>query len=163
MMTVGDLADLLKMALTHTGNPALRRIRGQATIIIVARKYLSRTIWMEAPCRRAELGVTLDKLLHGEERDETRPLDLTDPGTAHALLVALTLSLGLDPGEGGLGVAWVRMGSGAAWRLATGDEDRMYVTWGTSNGRIVAPTVATEPDPIKALVLAVKHVLTATP
>lgn len=152
MTTIGDLADLLEMALTHTSNPALRRIKDRATIIDIAREYLPRTVWMDEPHRRAELDVTLEVLTQGEERDGTRPLDLTDPGTAHALLVALTLAMGRDPGEGGLGVSWYRTRSGA-WRLDPGSD------LGDAPDEVPAPMVVTETHPVRALEQAVAYVL----
>jgi len=86
------------------------------------------------------------------------------PRRNHALLVALALYLGLDPGEGALEVSWFPIPASppAPWKrwcvmadsLADfADLDNGYV------GSIYAPSVAAEPDPIRALALAVAHVL----
>ena len=97
-------------------------------------------------------------------------LDLTDPGTAHSLLVALALALGLDPGAGSLEVRLHRhVNSGAgesaqrAWVLSATGGAVVFASDAAGNRtpkhHRIAPDVAAEPDPIKALVLAVHYVL----
>ena len=97
--------------------------------------------------------------------------------TAHALLVALALALGLDPGVGGVGCMWEPAAAGPGrntWHLRT--------CWGGAHAWFMdaealavlkthglapyapdvvglAPTVAAELDPFKALALAALHVL----
>ena len=112
VLTLSHLRRLLDMALAHAENPALDRC--ERTVEGVARAYLPRTVWMEAPRRRAEVDSILECLRWGDEADESRPLDLTDPGTVGAVQVALALALGLDPGVMGLGCLWAR-GRGAWW------------------------------------------------
>lgn len=111
----------------------------------------------------------------GDER-----LDLTDPGTTRAILVALALYLGNDPGQHGLGCRWRRIDL-HVWDK--GKPGRHIVGWGIDCGdwvdflntdvdeedsrrndgqrwwRLHAPLVAAELDDVKALALAVAHVL----
>ena len=105
--------------------------------------------------------------------------DLTDPGTVGAIKTALALALGLDPGVGSLGIRWLQRRlhtySGehvGFYRFLTGlDGDRCHVLFAENQATandfplisdaIIAPAIATEPDPIKALVLACEHVIRA--
>ena len=162
MPTLAELRRLL--AMTPDG-PARRRAGG--TVEGMARAYLARGIqgsggWIETAHELANAGC-------GDNIDREM-LDLTDLGTAHALLTALALALGLDPGVGALAVQWTR---------DTRDRCVRWTVWGAGPGedpahfwvdfaltglsdneeRIVAPLVANEPDPVKALGLAVAHVL----
>jgi len=87
------------------------------------------------------------------------------PRRNHALLVALALHLGLDPGEGTLGVMWYPSAEG--WCLGFLGSDHCYKS-AVFHGILgldrfqdwhYAPTVAAEPNPVRALALAVAHVL----
>jgi len=158
MITLAHLHASMERALTHAENPAIARLTDR-TVEGVARAYFPRT----AHTNNGAIGVgyALGKLdVYARE-----VLDLTDPGTTHALLVALSLALGLDPGVGGLGVAWCTVEHGhqlsasrACVRLLLAE--RPHGWYGRT---IFSPTVAAEPDPIKALGLAVLHVLGVKP
>ena len=161
MITLTQLRALLALALTHTKNPAIMRLTG-LTMEGLVLAYLPRAMaiqgdaWTEGhyAYQRALL-VTYSHLC---------ALDLTDPGSAHALMVALALALGLDPGVGGVGCFWCFMDD-ASYRLGTlaGDVYFTQFEWiNDGEHHRFAPTVAAEPDPIKALGLAVLHVLPAT-
>ena len=171
MITLTHLRALLERALTHTTNPAILHLsEGEHRAEGVARAYLARKIEMMSPIGRGGWRAPWSVVgLLGESPDESGDwrLDLTDPGTAPALLVALALALGLDPGVGGLSVRWVRNTHNGDWHLcAVGDmatfaetDEDPYATGAT----LRAPTVAVEPDPVRALALAVAHVLEAAP
>lgn len=136
----------------------------------VARAYLPRTIWLDYGVEGVNaFSESLIGLIRFNSRMDA-PLDTSDPGTVNAIKTALALALGLDPGPMGLAVSWQR--EGECWTLAAMDcrqvtfepEDSTYgiragnvqtacITW-----RCV-PEVATEPEPIKALVLACEHVI----
>lgn len=158
MITLRDLRRALEQALTHTSNPAILRLpESEQTIEGLARAYLPRTIWRAWGSDESEDYPTLHDVNNagsnrmGEEWASRRVLDLSDPGTAHAVLVVLALALGLDPGVGGLGVMWERFDrSEPCWILHT---NGMHY-FALSN----APSVAREPDPIKALALALLHI-----
>ena len=98
-------------------------------------------------------------------------LDLTDPGTAHALIPLLALAHGRDPGPGGRGVRWTGLrdadGQRYGWWLS-GDPivpitEPYYIAYvpepGGDDLEIVASNIANEPDDLAALVMAVRHVL----
>ena len=161
MITLAHLRALLERALTHTENPAIVRLTDR-TVEGVARAYL--------PCIVCFSDGTDDRLqrcLHyGTSVDDA--LDLTDPGTAHALLVALALALGHDPGPMALEVMLSRIDQPA--RRVNGEQEDPIFGWflyTTDGGRayyndaedLAVCAVAAEPDPIKALGLAVLHVL----
>jgi hypothetical protein len=157
MMTtpLADLRRLLEGALTR-GGPAIDRLP-ERTVEALATAYLPRSL-SALDGERALHYHAVHMLLwwSGIER-----LDLTDPGTTRAILVALALYLGRDPGEGALGVAWCPVDDG--FQLSA---SRVCVRFMSAEhphgwyGRTVfAPTVAAEPDPIRALALAVAHVL----
>ena len=169
MITLSHLRALLGRALTHTDNPAILRLpEEERTVEGLAMAYLARRIyWLRAD------GVT-DETCHAATLSALRcwgtvvstRLDLTDPGTAHALLVALALALGLDPGVGALDVFWARL-TPNGWtvqQFARGVtfNDHWRVPGGVMQHKC-APTVAAEPDPVRALALAVAHVLEAAP
>ena len=170
MIPLTDLRALLERALTHAENPAIVRLTDR-TVEGVARAYLPRSIWFDsAPdlgpdgTHSPHRNVFNDRLV-GCFRFHTwmtLPLDLTDPGTAHALLVALALALGLDPGVGGLDCSWSFI-NGNGWIAATSIRGVAFGPFkrasGTQVQHINAPTVAAEPDPLKALTLAALHVL----
>lgn len=162
MTTLHNLQSLLSMALTRIDNPALSRC--ERTGEGVARVYLP--------------GVIPGTMPHGgpvllwphevpSEQEGRIPLRMTDPGTAHALLVALALAKGLDPGPCALDVGWrpFRGGTGrCGWMLATASMDHVFLSRAENCqmvGREIfgAPPVAIEPNPIAALEAAVKHTL----
>lgn len=154
--TLAHLRALLERALTHAENPAIVRLTDR-TVEGVARAYLPRDLWVtfaDGPWR------TLSAVKYAAAHP--RDLDLTDLATRSALLVALALALGLDPGVGGVGVRWMRFMT--AWQLEAGDRFYLFLpptrTGDDELGR-EAPAVAAEPDPIKALALAVLHILEA--
>lgn len=180
MTTLTDLRALLERALTHAENPAIVRLTDR-TVEGLARAYLPRSVsWCWAWSLHIRHDGALTDLLSWVADNiiavavAPRPveravkhLDLTDPGTAHALLVALALALGLDPGVGGVGCMWGRCGTYGRWELATLGGYRTIVMDRRSGHtaersrirHLFAPSVAAEPDPIKALALAVRHVL----
>lgn len=142
MITLADLRALLERALTHAENPAIVRLTDR-TVEGVARAYMGRGVWITVQgwtgCERPV------KYHYWHDRPYVDAvLDLTDPGTAHALLVALALALGLDPGVGGVACAWFKRQLGGYILLSDS------ANWTFD---------AAEPDPIKALALAVRHVL----
>lgn len=160
IVTLDMLRALLERALTHTDNPATLRLpEGVATA------YLARKIEMMSPIGRGGWRAPWSVVgLLGESPDESGDwrLDLTDPGTAHTLLVALALALGLDPGVGGLGVRWTRFST--AWQLEADGFNRFYrfmppTRSGDDAQGCGAPLVAAESDPVRALALAVAHVV----
>lgn len=163
MTTLADLIALLNRC--PADNPAILRLtESERTVEGIAKAYLPRNIWSRWICdgrlSRNLTGRVVKRLGHVT----WCALDLTDPGTAHALLVALALALGLDPGVGGLGVRWTHhdLGDEEWWCLpGPGAEYWAFTstTMYTTARSIHAPTVAFEPDPIKALCLAVRHVL----
>jgi hypothetical protein len=155
MITLTHLRALLERALTHTENTAIVRLTDR-TVEGVARAYLPRWLPWVKESRETALMLEWAVQVYGKAT-----LDLTDPGTTRAILVALALYLGRDPGEGALGVAWCPVDDG--FQLSA---SRVCVRFMSAEhphgwyGRTVfAPTVAAEPDPIRALALAVAHVL----
>ena len=161
MTTLTDLRALLERALTHAENPAIVRLTDR-TAEGVARTYLPRWMPWGTEARETAAMIEWSGQVYGKAT-----LALTDPGTAHALLVALALALGLDPGVGGVGCMWGRCGTYGRWELATLGGYRTIVMDRRSGHtaersrirHLFAPSVAAEPDPIKALALAVRHVL----
>ena len=179
MITLSHLRALLERALTHTSNPAILRLpKGERTVVGLAKAYLSRTVWFDSAPHPGPDG------FHSPHREVFNdrvvgcltynswmrlPVDLTEPGTTHALLVTLALALGLDPGVGGLDVKWGRMMD--ARTVFGSDANPRYMDYALFSpsllrsemlcGRqyLAAPIVAAEPDPIKALTVAVHHVL----
>lgn len=161
MTTLNDVRRLLEGALKHDDNPAILRLpESERTVEGVAGAYLPQSLRGRDGARSLHY-YTGHMLLRwsGAER-----VDLTDPGTAHALLVALALFLGLDPGEGGLNVAWHRSLSYATnigWHLIANLEYAFVPTAYLLPTRrdVQAPEVAAETDARKALALAVRRVL----
>ena len=169
VLTLSHLRRLLDMALAHAENPALDRC--ERTVEGVARAYLPRWLeWTWAPGVGIDVGdhgpyatVPMLRALH---QGGTQVADLTDPGTVGAVRVALALALGLDPGVMGLGCSWFVLPEtpAAPWRRWCLMADHLcdFVSIDTAYmGSIHAPTVANEPDPVRALCLAVLHVLGA--
>lgn len=179
MTTLADLRRLLWMARRNKGNPAIMRWPAR-TVEELARAYLPRRL----SCHAREGGcLTADYV----GRDSPLlAMDLADPSTAHALLVALALAMGLDPGVSGLGVRWCSATRHHAdvWR---GDCQLLAahrtLIWALEADRTVwfaggtsffsahqiditwmdTPAVASEPDSVRALNLAVAHVLATPP
>ena len=163
--TLSDLRRLLEGGLIR-GGPAIDRLP-ERTVEALAAASLPRSLSaMDGGLALHYHAVHMLLWWSGDER-----LALTDPGTAHALLVALALYLGLDSGVGALDVRWKRLPWG--WMIQAGERmfrfgDRtppMGIDGKTRCNDVMdhdiihAPTVANEPDPIKALALAVAHVL----
>jgi hypothetical protein len=156
MITLTHLRSLLERALTHAENPAIVRLADR-TVKGVSRAYLPRWLPWVKESRETALMLEWAVQVYGKAT-----LDLTDPGTANALLVALALALGLDPGMGGLDVFWARL-TGGGWTIQQFCKGVTFNAHWRPNGGLMrhehAPSVAAEPDPIKALGLAVLHVL----
>ena len=138
MITLADLRALLERALTHAENPAIVRLTDR-TVEGLARAYLPRWLPWVKESRETALMLAWAVQVYGKAT-----LALTDPGTAHALLVALALALGLDPGVGGVACAWFKRQLGGYILLSDS------ANWTFD---------AAEPDPFKALALAVRHLL----
>ena len=138
MITLAHLRALLERALTYTKNPAIVRLTDR-TVEGLARAYLPRWLPWVKESRETALMLEWAVQVYGKAT-----LDLTDPGTAHALMVALALALGLDPGVGGLACAWFRRNLGGYILLS----DSTNWTFETA-----------EIDAIGALALAALHVL----
>lgn len=148
MTTLSHLRALRDLALTHTENPALgmcgRTVEG------VARCYLARVLSVVST--HPFDPVSFWPGCTAERQWDRRILDLTDSGTAHALLVALALAHGLDPGVGGSGVLW-HHSQDTAWNIVVSDCGKLRLL------RFGDVHIACEPNPIAALELAVKHTL----
>lgn len=168
MTTLIQLCTLLDLALTQTANPAiLREPEANRSVVGLASVYLGEDI--AAMLQRPPTV--------GEVRW------VSCPRRNHVLLTALALAKGYDPGPAALDVSWssadrhhpdvwrgdvhvvaayvtkiweMRVGSRYLW-FASGpsffSHAQVNLEW------IVAPTVANEPDPVKALGLAVARVL----
>lgn len=154
-MTLAQLRALLKRAL-HADAPTpphIARLGPTVTVEDLARAYLPyavrvRCIIPAAGRRLAREYVQTAALTAWLADPGAEGMDLTDPGTVNAVKVALALALGLDPGPMGCAVSW-RYG---AWG---------WVLRGAGSSYIMSATTE-EPDAIKALVLAVEHVLGAS-
>lgn len=116
----------LTRALGHDAadNPAIGRLaEPDRTLQGLAKAYLPRvwTLSTGRPFWRAENTRTTLML------DSEAALDLTDPGTVRAVLTALVLERGGDPGPCGLAASWTRLGlgPGEGWRLRDAGE-RLY-------------------------------------
>ena len=160
-ITLADILALLGRALTNPENPALIRLaEDQRTVAGLARAYLPREVFAfidqeAAPHHPPGVAYSTPRALR-------RPLDLTDPGTAHAVLITLALALGLDPGPGGRACMWLREPD--SWTLTTMRGEVFFVTPLRIRKRgdprfITAGHIANEPDDLAALVMAVRHVL----
>ena len=173
MTTLNDMRHLLEYALKHDNNPAIKRLpESERTVEGVVGAYLPRHISIQGLAYPIDTTTLLD--LADEKwptwADEWRAKSpvLSDPGTAHGLLVGFALYLGLDPGEGGLGVMWceVRDHTVEGWAILTQGDAHYFVPPEMLTGdsdETAAPEVVAEPDARKALALAVKHVLGDTP
>lgn len=175
-MTLSQLRTLLSLA--H--GPAVGRLPDRG-IEAVARAYLPRTIWRSWCNDAADDYPTVQDLANagpdrmGAEWANNRTLDLTDPGTVNAIKTALALALGLDSGPMGLSAQWIRClgadNAQGAWQIGGEFVETtayFYVNFGhvagldrvRDMGRYIgAPEVATEPDPIRALVKACEFVI----
>lgn len=184
-MTFADLDALLTRALTFATNPALLRLpEADRTVEGLARAYHTRRVfWLRSDRVIDETcHVSTVSALRGWSVLRSTELDLTDAGTVGAVKTALGLALGLDPGIGASGISWRPDGPG--WRLegVAAMLDHRGCVWfevrnqdqlddvtdpgggdgplNTSHALFLhAPMVAEEDNPIKALVLAVRHVL----
>lgn len=187
MTTLNDIRRLFEGALKHTDNPAIKRLpEKERTVDGVAVAYLPRVVFAFIGDDGAFTHTPSGVCMSPSPRVLRREVDLTDPGTTHAFLVGFALYLGLDPGEGGLGVSWRPDGPG--WRLegVSATLTQRACVWfeardreqlddmtdpGGGDGPLNAghtlflhtPGVAAETDARKALALAVKHVLGDTP
>ena len=160
IVTLDMLRALLERALTHTDNPAILRLpEGGRTVEGLMIAYLGEEVWTIMEWADVDdVRATISAMAWRSRSVSFR---------SRALLVALALALGLDPGVGGLSVRWVRNTHNGDWHLcAVGDmatfaetDEDPYATGAT----LRAPTVAVEPDPVRALALAVAHVLEAAP
>jgi len=184
-MTFADLDALLTRALAFTTNPAILRLpEADRTVEGLARAYHTRRVfWLRSDRVIDETcHVNTVSALRGWGVLPSTELDLTDAGTVGAVKTALGLALGLDPGLGASGISWRPDGPG--WRLEgvaatlhyrgcvwfeARDQDQLDDVTDPGGGDgpldtahtlfLHAPTVANEDDTIKALVLAVRHVL----
>ncbi len=148
IVTLDMLRALLERALTHTDNSAILRLpEGERTVEGLMIAYLGEEVWT---------------IMEWADVDDVRATisamawrSRSVPFRSRALLVALALALGLDPGVGGLHPCWTR------------DEDRGWWTLWSGPGSLdirdftprTYPIVAAEPDPVRALALAVAHVV----
>ena len=182
-MTFADLDALLRRAITFATNPAILRLpEADRTVEGLARTYLSRRVfWLRSDGVIDETcHVNTVSALRGCGVLRSTRLDITDAGTVGAVKTALGLALGLDPGIGASDISWRPDGPG--WRLEgvaatfdhrgcvwfeVRDQDQLDNVTDPGGGPLDAahtlflhaPTVAKEDDTIKALVLAVRHVL----
>lgn len=171
-ITRAVLRRLLDLALTHTANPALARLPDdQRTVAGLARAYVPWSLYLHHPgqvsfCVRVEHALWTDGAFSALL--PTMLLDLHDPGAANALLIALALAHGYDPGEAALGVSWDLIGG--IWTLTAGKSWAFFETEGQSQDGVEryedigatwwsAPEVYAEQGHVRALVLAVLHVL----
>lgn len=169
MTTLSDLRALLERALTHDENPAIVRLT-ERTVEGVALAYLGRGVWITVQDHGYVGFEQPVKYYYWHDRPYVDAvLDVPDAGTAHAAVVALALALGLDPGVGGVSCLWEH--AGECWMLTTSERTIVFEPEDEEHGIaagdvtfaclswICAPTVALEPDPIKALCLAVRCIL----
>ena len=166
VLTLSHLRRLLDMALAHAENPALDRC--ERTVEGVARAYLPHSLSLTLTDGERAGCMPMETVMWwcASEKKKAWHLDLTDPGTVKMLPVMLALALGLDPGVMGLGCSWFVLPEtpAAPWRRWCLMADHLcdFVSIDTAYmGSIHAPTVANEPDPVRALCLAVLHVLGA--
>lgn len=170
-LTLSHLRSALARALTNPENAALARLpESERTVEGLARAYMPRYVTLEGdvspPMQRALSWSDLTRAMW--------PLDLTDPGTAHAVLVALALALGLDPGPAGLCAAWRPLYATEAdgrrrvgwWLSCDGDGDAVYFLAAADalgdDDEVVDEAIAAEDDTIKALAAALLHTLEAS-
>lgn len=162
-ITLNDLRRLLEGALKHDDNPAVLRLpESERTVEGVVRAYLPQSLRARDGARSLHY-YTSHMLLRWSG---TECVDLDDPGTAHAVLVALALYLGLDPGEGALGCAFVlergkwELHGSIGWCMFLAEEPVRSRSRDTDRRiEVLAPEVAAETNARKALALAVRRVL----
>ena len=151
-MTLSDLRTLLTLA--H--GPAVERLedRDEESLARAYLPFFTTWIWSNVTPITMLRGTSVQVVSAAmrENRDDPSEswllLDLTDPGTVHALKVALALALGLDPGPAGADLSWSQRNMGG------------YILCSASHNWTFD---AHEPDPIKALVLACQHVIRGKP
>lgn len=147
-MTLAQLRALLERAL-HADGPTplhIARLGSTVTVEDLARAYLPDVICV-VPMLPADSALFWPNGTVARQWDG-RALSMYECGTVNAVKVALALALGLDPGPMGCAVSW-RYG---AWGWVLRGADSSYMMSATTE----------EPDAIKALVLAVEHVLGAS-
>jgi hypothetical protein len=141
MITIAHLRALLDRALTHTANPAILRLpEAERTVEGLIIAYLGEEVWT---------------IMEWADVDDVRATissmawrSRSAPFRSRALLVALALALGLDPGVGGLGVSWTKRENGG------------YILCSRSGNRTFEIIAL---DDMAGLALAVAHVLEAAP
>ena len=137
-------------------NPAILRLpEADRTVEGLARAYHTRRVfWLRSDGAIDETcHVNTVSALRGWSVLRSTELDLTDAGTVGAVKTALGLALGLDPGIGASGISWRPDGPG--WRL----DSVMCESWAGDTDELVAAEAAEEMGGVRALVLAVRHVL----
>lgn len=170
MITTIHIHALLLLATAHhpSNHAILRLQKHDQTVGGIGLAYLPRRVY----CVGQEKGVIPFSLLHPH-----LSLDLTEPGTSQALLIALALALGLDPGPLGLQCSWVPWGDlrvhtetlngvehrspPPVWALDCAGESVMFGDIGRWPGRVlpVPALIKGETDYVKALVAAAVYVL----
>ena len=167
-MTFADLDALLTRALTFATNPAILRLpEADRTVEGLARAYHTRRVfWLRSDGAIDETcHVNTVSALRGWGVLRSTELDLTDAGTVGAVKTALGLALGLDPGDVAAGLTWLPfMGDKVhcGWWLGANRDSWYFVkseNWTGDTDEIVADGVAEETNGVKAIVLAVRHVL----
>lgn len=155
IVTLDMLRALPERALTHTDNSAILRLPESArTVEGLMIAYLGEEVWTIMEWADVDdVRATISAMAWRSRSVSFR---------SRALLVALALALGLDPGVGGLGVRWTRFLT--AWQLEADGFNRFYLFMpptrsGDDAQGCGASLVAAEPDPVRALALAVAHVL----
>lgn len=150
MITLTHLRALLERALTHTTNPAILRLsEGERSV-----EGLSKA------CLKVDL---------------TGPVAQYAPSYFYAVTAALALAIGMNTDS--RSIRWRRL-SRCCWVLDNECDDgrvdavffmpRGIMPDGGDGFRVrawwfLAPVVAAEPDPVRAIALAVAHVLEAAP
>ncbi len=154
-VTLDMLRALLERALTHTDNSAILRLPESArTVEGLMIAYLGEEAWT---------------IMEWADVDDVRATisamawrSRSVPFRSRALLVALTLAMGLDPGVGGLDVCWARL-TPNGWTVQQFARGVTFNDHWRAPGGVMqhkcAPLVAAEPDPVRALALAVAHVV----
>lgn len=168
MTTLSDLVSLLTRC--PADSPAMLRLpESERTVVGLAKAYLPPHLFVrrEGAVRDRVYIDTMDLFWRGTYMADV--LHVETVGIGHAVVVALALALGLDPGVGGVSCLWEH--AGECWMLTTSERTIVFEPEDEEHGIaagdvtfaclswICAPTVALEPDPIKALCLAVRCIL----